>query len=88
MHNFDFSSFLWEEDLKFDGSNFPSWHRHVRNFIMQNDLLCVIEEPLAGASIPNATAQDRDEYRKARDIAIEVQTLMSTTMEPHLRAYY
>jgi hypothetical protein len=56
MHHFDFSSFLWEEDLKFDGSNFPSCHQRVTNLIMQNDLLYVIEEPLAGASGPDATA--------------------------------
>jgi hypothetical protein len=55
---------------------------------MQNDLLYVIEEPLAGAPGPNATAQDRDEYCEAHVIAIEVQTLMSTSMESCLRAYY
>jgi hypothetical protein len=55
---------------------------------MQNGLLHVIEEPLAAAPGPNATAQDRNEYREARDIAIEVQILMSTSMEPRLRALY
>jgi hypothetical protein len=60
----------------------------VRNVLLHNDLLYVIEEPLAGAPDPNATAQDRDEYREARDIAIEVHTLMYASMEPRLRAYY
>jgi hypothetical protein len=55
---------------------------------MQNDLLYVIEERLAGAPDPNATAQDRDEYCEARDIVIKVQTLMSASMETRLRAYY
>jgi hypothetical protein len=55
---------------------------------MQNDLLYVIEEPLAGAPGPNAISQDHDEYHEPHDIAIEVQTLMSTSMEPRLRAYY
>jgi hypothetical protein len=39
---------------------------------MQNDLFYVIEEPLAEAPGSNATTQDRDEYRKAHDIAMEV----------------
>jgi hypothetical protein len=56
--------------------------------LIQNDLLHVVEEPLVEAPRPYATAQDRDEYRKARDISIEVQTLMVGSMEPHLKAYY
>jgi hypothetical protein len=43
---------------------------------MQNDMLHVLEEPLVEALVPNATAQDRDEYHKACDINIEVHTLM------------
>jgi hypothetical protein len=60
----------------------------VRNVLLHNDLLYVIEEPLAGAPGPNATTQDHNEYREAHDIAIEVQTLMSSSMEPCLKAYY
>jgi hypothetical protein len=37
---------------------------------------------------PNATTQGHDEYRGARDIVIEVQTLMSSSIEPRLKAYY
>jgi hypothetical protein len=56
--------------------------------LIQNDFLYVIEEPLVNAPGPNASAQDRHKYREARDIAIEVQTLMASYMEPHLKAYY
>jgi hypothetical protein len=55
---------------------------------MHNDLLYMIKEPLVEAPGPNATAQDHDEYCEARDIAIKVQTLMSTFVEPRLKAYY
>jgi hypothetical protein len=55
---------------------------------MKNDLLHVLEEPLVEALGPNATAQDRDKYREAHDISIEVHTLMLGSMEPHLKAYY
>jgi hypothetical protein len=60
----------------------------LRNVLLHNDLLYMIKEPLDEAPSPNASAQDRDEYHKARDIAIEVQTLMLSSMEPCLKAYY
>jgi hypothetical protein len=55
---------------------------------MHNDLLFMIRDPLAEAPSPNATAQDREEYHETREIAIEVQTLMSTSMEPRLRVFF
>jgi hypothetical protein len=48
----------------------------------------MIREPLAEAPGRNATAHDREEYRKTHEIAIEVQTLMSTSMEPRLRVLF
>jgi hypothetical protein len=48
----------------------------------------MIREPLAKEPGWNATAQDREEYHETREIAIEVQTLMSTSMEPCLRVLF
>ena len=42
----DYGSFLPEEQLKSDGSNFPDWYQLLRTVLMQNDLLYVIQEPL------------------------------------------
>jgi hypothetical protein len=88
MEHIDYDSFMWEERLKNEWSNFPCWHQHVRNVLIQKDLLYVLEETLAEAPRPNATAQDRDEYHEAHDISIKVQNLMAGSMEPHLKAYY
>jgi hypothetical protein len=48
----------------------------------------MIEEPLANEPEWHATAQDRDEYRETHEIAIEVKTLMATSMEPRLRVIF
>jgi hypothetical protein len=48
----------------------------------------MIEEPLDKAPRWNATAQECEEYRKTREIAIEVQTLMAASMEPRLRVLF
>jgi hypothetical protein len=60
----------------------------LRNILLHNDLLFMIEEPLAKEPRWHATAQDRDEYHKTREIATEVKTLMATSMEPRLRVLF
>jgi hypothetical protein len=88
MYHLEVGCFLLGEDLKIDGSNFPRWYQRLRSVLLNNDLLYMIKEPLAEAPGPNATAQDLDEYCEARDIAIKVGTLMSSSMEPCLKEYY
>jgi hypothetical protein len=61
---------------------------HLRNILLYNDLLFMIEEPLAKEPGWHATAQDREEYRKTHEIATEVQTLMATSMEPRLKMLF
>jgi hypothetical protein len=61
---------------------------HLRNVLLHNDLLFMIEEPLAKEPRWHATAQDRNEYREIREIAIQVKTLMATSMEPRLRVLF
>jgi hypothetical protein len=60
----------------------------LRNVLLHNDLLFMITEPLAKAPGWNATAQDHEEYRETHEIAVEVQTLMPTSMEPRLRVLF
>jgi hypothetical protein len=55
---------------------------------MHNDLLFMIKEPLDKEPGWHATTQDRDEYRETREIAIEVKTLMDTSMEPRVRVLF
>jgi hypothetical protein len=79
---------LLGDDLRLDGSNFPGWYLLLRNVLLHGDMLFMIREPLAEAPGPNATAQDPKEYRETHEIAIEVQTLKSTSMEPRLRVLF
>jgi DNA modification methylase len=51
-------------------------------------LLFMIEEPLAKEHGWYATPRDRDEYRKTREIATEVKTLMATSIEPCQRVLF
>jgi hypothetical protein len=88
MYHLGIGCWLLGEDLKLDGSNFPGWCLRLKNVLMHNDLLFMIEEPLAKELGWHATAQDRDEYRKIREIGVEVKTLMATSMEPHLRVLF
>jgi hypothetical protein len=88
MYHFGVGCYLLADDLRLDGSNFPGWHLCLRNVLFHNDLLFMIREPLAEAPGRNATAQDREEYRETREIAIEVHILMSTSMEPRLRVLF
>jgi hypothetical protein len=88
MYHLGVGCWLLGEDLKLDGSNFPGWCLRLRNVLLHNDPLFKIEEPLAKEPGWHATAQDRDEYCETREIAIEVKTLMATSMEPRLRVLF
>jgi hypothetical protein len=81
MYHLGVGCYLLGEDLRIDGSNFPGWHLRLRNVLLHNDLLFMIMEPLAEAPGWNATAQVREEYCGTREIVVEVQTLMSTSMK-------
>ena len=43
---FDFSPFIFGENLRLDGSNFSRWYQLLRDTLEKNFLLYVIEEPL------------------------------------------
>jgi hypothetical protein len=88
MYHLGVGCWLLGGDLKLDGSNFPGWCLRLRNVLLHNNLLFMIEEPLAKEPGWHATAQDCDEYRETREIAIKVKTLMGTSMEPCLRVLF
>jgi hypothetical protein len=88
MYHLGVGCYLLGEDLRLDGSNFLGWCLHLRNVLLHNDMLFMIEEPLDKAPSLNATAQDCEEYHETHEIATEVQTLMATSMEPHLRVLF
>jgi hypothetical protein len=88
MYHLGVGCYLLGEDLRIDGSNFPRWFVHLRNVLLHNDLLFMIEEPLEKAPRWNAAAQDHKKYHETREIATDVQTLMATSIEPCLRVLF
>ena len=86
--NIDYGSFLRDEELKSDGSNFIDWYQRLRGVLLQNDLLYIIEEPLGDAPDYSASEDDRDEYYGRRDSAIAVQVMMLNTMVAGMRGRY
>jgi hypothetical protein len=43
MYHLGVNCYLLGEDLRIDGSNFPGWCLHLRNILLHNDLLFMIE---------------------------------------------
>lgn len=69
----DFCSFVRDEELKADGSNFIDWYQLLRDVLVSNDLLYMIREPLGDGSGDSASEDDGDDYRTRRDLFIIVQ---------------
>jgi hypothetical protein len=88
MYHLGVGCYFLGEDLRIDGLNFPGWFLHLRNVLLHNDLLFMIEEPLEKAPGWNAAAQDREKCHETREIATNVQTLMATSIEPRLRVLF
>jgi hypothetical protein len=65
MYHLGVGCWLLGEDLKIDGSNFPRWCLRLTNVLLHNDMLFMMEEPLAKKPGWYATAQDRDKYRES-----------------------
>ena len=89
-HNLDFvfGSFLRNEELKFDGSNFIVWYQRLRDTLISNDLLYVIQEPLGDEPGDSTSEDDADDYRNRRDISIEIQCAILYSMESELRSRF
>lgn len=85
QYEFNYGCFKTIEPLKRDGSNFPHWHQCLRDVLLKNDMIHVIESPLENPPGSDSTAQDRDDYQESRDHADLVKEMMLSSMEPHLR---
>ena len=86
--NIDYGSFLRDEELKSDGSNFIDWYQRLRGVLLQNDLLYIIEEPLGDAPDNSASEDDHDEYRDRCDSTIAVQCMMRFSMVAGMRGRF
>jgi len=82
---FDTGSFLRDEELKADGSNFIDWYQRLRGILYVNDLLYTIEEPLGDKPDDSASEEEDEEYRTRRDMDITVQCTMLYSIVPELR---
>jgi hypothetical protein len=83
--NFNYGSFLRDEELKKDGSNFIEWYRRLRMLLVTNDKLYVIQKPLGVKPGFSASEEDDLDYRTRRDDSITVQCAMLFAMETELR---
>ena len=74
-----------DEKLKNDGSNFIDWYQRLRDVLISNDLLYVIQELLGDGPGDSASEDDDDDdYRTRRDLFIIVQRAMLYSMDPEL----
>ena len=71
--------------LERDGSNFRHWHRSLRDVLLKNNMLYVIEKSLRFSPGPGSTAQDRDDYQEESDHCTLVREMMLSAVEPHLQ---
>ena len=82
--NFDYGSFLRDEELKKDGSNFIEWYRHLRMLLVANDKLYVIQKPLGDKPGDSTSKEDNFNYQTRSDDSIIVQCAMIFAMEIEL----
>lgn len=81
----DFCSFVRDEELRADGSNFSDWYQHLRDVLVSNDLLYLIREPLGDKSDESTSEDDKDDFRTRRDLFIIVQCAMLYSVDSVLR---
>ena len=84
----DHGSFLCDEELKVDGSNFIDWYQRLRGILYVNDVLHVIQEPLGDAPDDSASEEEYEEYSTRRTLFIVVQCTMLYSMELELRVCF
>jgi len=78
----DTGSFMRDEALKADGSNFIGWYGRLRTMLERNGLLHVIREPLGDEP---ESYDDLEEFGVRRDTASVVQWTMLFSMDADLR---
>ena len=74
--------------LCLDGSNFARWYQRLRDTLEVNNLLYMIEEPLADRPDFPANEDDYDDWRELQDVYIRVEWLMVTRMTYDMRMQF
>ena len=83
---FYFGYFLRDRQLLAAGSNFIDWYEKLRGILSHNNILYVIEEFLVDAPDDSASEEEDEAFRQRHDIFIDVQSTMSVSMKPELKA--
>ena len=71
-----------------DGSNFIYWYNKLRETLMHNNILYVIEEGLGDEPDDSASEEEDEEFHQRRDIFIEVQSIMVISLAPELKVQF
>ena len=69
---FDYGTLLRDPELEENGSNFVDWYERLRNILIAEDVLFVIEEPVGEPPGDFVSATEYDEYADRLDTYIEV----------------
>ena len=85
---FDFSPFLFGENLRLDGSNFIEWCQLLRDTLEKNFLLYVIEEPLRDRPDDSDGEDAYEDWRDVCDTYMRVEWLMCSSMTYDLRVQF
>ena len=86
--NINLGSFLFDEKLKSDGSNFINWYQRLRDTLDSNNLLYVIYKTVRRYTRDSAGENDNGDYHDRRSLSIEVQNTMLHSMESELRVRF
>ena len=73
---FNLGVFLEKEKLKSDGSNFVSWHRHLRILLSPNKLSYLLDVALGDALASTVSADEQRVYQTKKDDSEVVQSGM------------
>ena len=70
------------------GSNFIKWYNKLRETLIHNNILYVIEQGLGERPDDSDSEEEDDEFRQHRDIFIEVQPVMTISLVPELKEQF
>jgi hypothetical protein len=79
---FTFCSIL-EKD-KLNGTNYADWIRNLRIVLRAEKKEEILDTPLPDAPTDNAPVVEKNAYKRACDVDLEVSCLMLACMEPDL----
>jgi hypothetical protein len=78
---------ILEKD-KLNGANYTNWIRNLRIILKAEKKEEVLDTPLPEEPDENATLAEKNTYKKAQDVDLEVGCLMLACMEPDLQMQF